>query len=1407
MGDLRPIKGCAARWVHSPTLLLLCLLLVFGWLDTAAATPPQGQSVRFRTISTEQGLSQISATAILEDRNGFLWIGTQDGLNRYDGYRFRVFRHDSADSASLTDNYVLALAEDADGAIWIATQNGLNRFDPDSQQLHRFIAGNGPGTLVDALVIGVASGKDGVLYISTRRKGIQRFQPESQQFVAVPGMPEFRTRQKLLWVNDDGRLIVSNDQDLLEVDPAAAISRSLVKDALPAGSAFLSAVPQPGGGYAAGSSAQGLLLLDAQGQVTRRLGNDGSQESLPDDAVRVLHFDPAGRLWIGTPQGLARLEADGSVSIWRHQSGDPYALPGDSVVALHTDRQGLLWIGTWTGGLARLDPETEQFTILNQNSESRGGLQANAVATVSADPAGGVWLGLIDRGGLVRVAADGTVERSYHSASGPEPRLLSDDLFGVMADAGGVWVGYGRGGVDHFAGDGSVRRFAAGNEPGQLPVSGAMALHVDRGGTLWVGLLGNGVYSLCASCSEFRSWPTDPEGQTGPVGSFINKIIQTSDGVIWFAVRRAGLSWYEPSTDHWGVLKLAGDAEPSLPHDSVTTLLEDHTGQLWLGTQGGGISRIDRDADGRPVSVRSYSEAEGLASSMVGAILDSGDGQLWVSTTRGLCRFHIASEKFECLGDRDPILAVDFFVASAAQDSSGGLHFGSSRGLVSIPRPSKVRFESHQVPLVLTELRIANRPVVAGAQGSSLTQSIEFAQELHLRHDQDLVAIEFAALDLRRSLALHYRYRLRGRDDAWIDTDATRRVATFTGLPFGNYQFEVQALDGAEIVGTRDLHIEVLPAPWLTPWARLGYALLLGGLIAFAGWRYRLRLRERERSQDALAQSEAMLKYSLWGSRGELWDADLRSGKMLRRNRLEHLEATRRASADTLEAYTPFVHEEDRERFRSTLIACVKGANDLFECTYRTRDNDGNWRWLLSRGRVFSRDAKGRAIRMVGTSFDITELRANEDELRQSKDQLNLALWGSGDEMWDIDLATGIVRRENALAPVLLPPETQFPRLMDYMAYVHPGDQMRLREALITHLKGAVDHFECAYRISARDGGWLWVLGKGRVLTRDDQGRAIRLVGTNRDISQLKQVEGDLRKLNDELEIHVQRRTEALEQTNAELKQTLDQLTRAQRQLVESEKLAALGGLVAGVAHEINTPLGVGVTAASHLQQETERLARAVNEGRMTRADIDHFIEQAQLSSDLVLRNLDRASQLVRSFKQVAVDQSSEQRRSFKLGEYISEILLSLHPRIKKSRTEVVVECPEDLFMDTYPGALYQIVVNLVMNSLVHGFDEGSAGRIEISVARADEVVVIDYRDNGRGMSDATRKRVFEPFFTTRRGSGGSGLGLHIVYNLATQILRGTVSCDSELGRGTHFRLVVPQVAPTNLTPAEGIGK
>ena len=263
--------------------------------------------------------------------------------------------------------------------------------------------------------------------------------------------------------------------------------------------------------------------------------------------------------------------------------------------------------------------------------------------------------------------------------------------------------------------------------------------------------------------------------------------------------------------------------------------------------------------------------------------------------------------------------------------------------------------------------------------------------------------------------------------------------------------------------------------------------------------------------------------------------------------------------------------------------------------------------------------------------------------------------------------------------------------------------------------------------------------------------------------------------------------------SNRELQFTLDELKLAQKQLVESEKMAALGGLVAGIAHEINTPLGIGVTAASHLEDETRKLMKLVDEGKVSRAALDTYQTDALSSAQLILSNLRRAGHLIKSFKQVAVDQSSEQAREIDLKTYLEEILVSLGPALKKTPHRVSIKCPENLRLLTYPGAISQIVVNLVMNSLIHGFEGIEHGEIRIECQSYDEEWLLLYRDNGVGMSEDVRQRVFDPFFTTKRGQGGSGLGLHVVYNLVTQLLRGSLDCISAPGKGVEFQIQLPR--------------
>jgi len=276
----------------------------------------------------------------------------------------------------------------------------------------------------------------------------------------------------------------------------------------------------------------------------------------------------------------------------------------------------------------------------------------------------------------------------------------------------------------------------------------------------------------------------------------------------------------------------------------------------------------------------------------------------------------------------------------------------------------------------------------------------------------------------------------------------------------------------------------------------------------------------------------------------------------------------------------------------------------------------------------------------------------------------------------------------------------------------------------------------------------------------------------------------ELFELNKDLEKRVAERT-------AELEQSIIVIKEAQAKLVQSEKMAALGGLVAGVAHEINTPVGVGITAASHMETATRDFEKLFESEQMKKSDLRNFLNTAREASRILLTNLTRAAQLIQGFKQVSVDQNTGGKRVIDFGEYIDKILMSLHPKIKVTRNKVLVNCPEQLTIDTYPGAISQILTNLIVNSLTHAFEEEDEGTIGIDVQENERYIEVTYSDDGKGIEPSHLSHVFDPFFTTKRASGGTGLGMNIVYNLVTQKLGGQITCESKPGQGTKFHFTI----------------
>ena len=839
-------------------VVLALVLALPALLRPPSAQPASAQSrtLRFEQLSVEDGLSQSTVRAILQDSNGFMWFGTEDGLNKYDGYTFTIYKHDPDNPLTISDNSVQTLFEDSQKTLWIGTARGLNRFDPRRETFTRFLHDpEKPPSLNGSVVSAILEDPTGNLWVGTE-DGLNRLNASDNTFVHYQHSPDradslgsnlvtamILDGERGIWVGTSDGLdfydFAANQFTHYRSDPENARSLS--------SSRILSLCLDRYGLLWVGTEDGGLNRFNASRQAfTRYQTRAGNPYALVSNDIRTIFEDSKGRLWVGTRKALHRLERKEDYFIhYAHDPNDPHSLSSDYILALYEDRSGVFWIGTFSGGLNKYNQTDDRFTLHQYQSGVTNSLSDNMVNAIFEDQQGVLWVGTMD-GGLNRYEEETQSFKSYLNNPLDTSTIGSNDVRAILQDRGGVlWVGTFGGGLNRFNPDtGRFIRFQHDvNIPYSLRDDRITSLYEDRRGTLWVGTYAGGLAWL--DRASMRFYPVELNDPGAEPADENSRFLASRFLPAVYAIYqdRGALLWVGTS-DGIYVLNLENQAvvqhyinDPkntqSLSSDRVLSFYQSLEGILWVGTMQGGLNRYDPDTQ----TFRYYTQKHGLPNDSIFGILPDHQGNLWLSTNMGLSRFEPAAERFRNFDVRDGLQGNEFNIGAYFRNKRGLLYFGGVRGFNAFD------------PRYMTDNLVAPPVIITAFKKFNQTERKDLAdnEEIVLSYQDNFISFEFAALDYGTPNKNQYAYKLEGFDRDWVYA-GTRRYTSYTNLKSGDYIFRVKGAnkDGIWNESGTSVRIHVTPPVWEQWWFNGAMLFLFACSAAGAFWLRVKRIQEQQ---------------------------------------------------------------------------------------------------------------------------------------------------------------------------------------------------------------------------------------------------------------------------------------------------------------------------------------------------------------------------------------------------------------------------------------------------------------------------------------------------------------------------------------------------------------------------------
>ncbi len=818
------VSGLKARQLFvRATLMLIMAIGVFA----SAEEKFQPANLAFRHVLPDQLESIGLVTSIVQDRQGFIWIGGINGLARYDGYALTIFRHEPGKPGSLSHSYINQILITRDGSMWVATRRGLNLFDRDTETFRVFMhQAESPYGLSVNDARQIFEDSEGRLWLGTRG-GLNLFYRETGEF----------TRYYYASYPED------------------------------AGDSTINAIAEDAGGLLwLGNQTGGLTSFDPRQNQFRHFRHQPDQtNSLSHNDVRALFVDSNNRLWIGTYGGGLNVLSDDRQTFQRYPVNQPDR--DGTVWAISQDRSGRIWVGHGNGLYVIGKDGSKQEFVYQENRQV--GLGNPVVRTLFEDRAGELWLGFFPSGVDI-LDRQASVFHNYLSSSQDATTISGGGILGVMEDVQGrLWVGAG-GGLSRF----DVQRRNITNfrhqpaNPDSLSGDTVLSLAQDRDNSIWLGIWSHGLNRYDPETGVFSRYPADKPGEGRLIGKEPWGMVVDQEGTLWVATEK-GLNRFNRDSDDFTYFvptsaQMDGDAalssravfedshgqlwigtvrglylfnrdtgdfqryrhvvgDPStLSNDYVKAIFEDSKGNLWLGTHGGGLNRMDT-ASGR---FEHYTRRDGLPDDVITGITEDGEGLLWLATHNGLVRFDPDNQAVRVLDQHHGLPGNLYNRNALIRTERGELVVGSSKGL-TIFDPGELRFSQYIPPVTMTDFKIFNQAVDISPQ-SPLPKAVSQVDLIELNHSQSVFSLGYAALNYRAPEETRYAYRLEGFDQDWQYV-GDRRMATYTNLDPGSYLFRVKASNSEGVWNEEGVRVRVVVKPpiWRTWWAWLLYAVVL----------------------------------------------------------------------------------------------------------------------------------------------------------------------------------------------------------------------------------------------------------------------------------------------------------------------------------------------------------------------------------------------------------------------------------------------------------------------------------------------------------------------------------------------------------------------------------------------------